>query len=84
MPKQTVWRFKNATSDGEDVLIFNAGHKKGDLHVYTHEKSVPAEEVEQRAEEEFGHSHDQPYLPKALGKLEFGTGHGKMWRIEDH
>jgi hypothetical protein len=83
MPERTLWLFRSATEQGKDVLVFDPGAETADLHVYTHEKSVPAEEVKKRAERRLGHSHDSPFLGKDLGKLEFGKTHGKQWTIQD-
>lgn len=83
MPERNLWWFTNATDEDEDVLIFDPGHRSADLHVYTHEESIPAEDVHNLAIEEFGHSHDQPYLAQDLAKLKFGKTHGKRYSLDD-
>lgn len=82
-PERSLLWLRGATDEGKDVLIFNSGAEPGDLHIYTHEKSVGAKDVQNRAEEELGYSKDQPFLDQDLGELEFGKGNGKRWKLID-
>jgi hypothetical protein len=83
MPERNLWWFRGVTEDGNDVLIFDPGHESADLHVYTHEESIPAEDVHEMANEELGHSHDQPYLAQDLAELKFGKAHGKRYSLDE-
>jgi len=82
MPERSVWHFRNTTDDDTDILIFNPGAESGSLHIYTHQMSVPIEDVQERAEEEFGYCRDISEVPEDFARLEFGTTSGKPWRID--
>jgi butyrate kinase len=81
--ERSLWWYTGATDEGKDVLIFDPGHESSDLHVYTHEKSIHAEDVQQMANEELGKSHDRASLAEDLAELEFGESNGKRYSIED-
>lgn len=83
MPSRNLWWFKNATDSGNDILIFDPGHEAADLHIYTHEESIPAKDIREMAIEEFGQNHDQPYLAQDLAKLKFSASHGRKYSLDE-
>jgi len=65
----------------KDILIFDAGYRFGDIHIYEYKESIPIKEVEKEAKELYGKAVNSSTVIYFYIKKRFGREPSGSWRI---